>query len=789
MLDNFDTQMADYMTDIDMQVHAFSSDPWLHDEAKMEEDAPGLKLENYIHAKQDGHDQGDLTIEIDMEEHNSAEYDMVDDEQLHQPPEILDVEVYDASLAHSPAMGSFDSVLPAESSFSTVVVPPTEPQEADVTTVPESTLSEELIPASVASPALQISEEPVAESVPDSHQDASHTDDTSNTNFSPHESVIHPIEPIESASSEEPTVHFDPEYASSAGGTGGEPAKERSQEEALERPAHIDPQAQLVEGLLSTPDEGPPSEADALETTHASGLNVESTSSGDPHEISEGVYIDPPPAVLFTISFDDHEYQFSLFNEPAEWGEFSTNHHADAHRTLLHHLPTMYYESLYSLFEALRQDEFIHSTFHLPEVELVLQAVDLGLTISEDNVYSRDVSLHDLNMLHDGSGIGGPLRAKLYASNSRFIIQYQQLQEHVSRLPLGHQSRGISLGGPTETHGNQPSHLGHISDHQEVPTEAPEPETHSTKPSEHGDRQTEESEEPAETETHFPSDQNFQSEPAIDAPEREDETRVSPTVEKEESRDSRTDEEESPTDSYPTAADNDHDSESTYAEEDTAVVGLDVLEAEVIGQNQDEEEHGEEASASVYDEFREGDEAELENEPLEDSFHDPQEDDGSQTIDEADVADEQGDEISHEYSEYAEPEAESEPLPDQFQAHPQDVDDEHDQSDDVKKFDQPSEKADGQEYDEEEPLPELPTDPISFDEDSWELKEFKEFDESWNDGDGKNERSLSNHSSVTLSSRGSKRTYDEYESGGEDYDEEQQWELPESPDSKRSRTE
>src|SRR5260370_149933 len=153
MVENVDTQMVDYMADIDMQVQAFSSEPWLHDEVKMEEDAPGLKLENFAHVKEDGHDPGDLTIEIDMEEHNSAEYDMVDDDQLHQPPEILDVEVYDVSLAHSPSMGVFDSVLPTESSFSAVGIPPTDSQETDVTAVPEPSLPAELVEAS-ALPAL-----------------------------------------------------------------------------------------------------------------------------------------------------------------------------------------------------------------------------------------------------------------------------------------------------------------------------------------------------------------------------------------------------------------------------------------------------------------------------------------------------------------------------------------------------------------------------------------------------------------------------------------------------------
>ena len=374
MVENFDTQMVDYMADIDMQVPGFSSEPWLHDEVKMEEDAPGLKLEEFAPVKEDGHDQGDLTIEIDMEEHNSVEYDMVDDEQL---PEILDVEVYDASHAHSPAMGVFDSDLPTESTILPVVVPPTEPLDTDVTTVPEPTLTTESIATSVA--LAPVSEEFVAPPVSDSPQNASHTDETPNTIFSIHQPLTHdPVETLENASSGELAQPVDPEYPPSTDAAGAESVERRSQEEVNPLP---DLQSHAVEEAFIPPDEGLPPES--LETPHTDGLHVDSASSGDPHEISEGVYIDPPPAVLFTISSDDHEHEYSLFNEPADWRLSSTEHNPDTHRTLLHHLPTMYYESLFSLFEALRQDEFIQSTFPLLEVELVLQAIDLGLTISE----------------------------------------------------------------------------------------------------------------------------------------------------------------------------------------------------------------------------------------------------------------------------------------------------------------------------------------------------------------------------------------------------------------------
>jgi hypothetical protein len=46
-------------------------------------------------------------------------------------------------------------------------------------------------------------------------------------------------------------------------------------------------------------------------------------------------------------------------------------------------------------------------------------------------VHSREISLHDLNILHDGLG---PLRLLLRAVVPRFIIQYYELQESIQRL-------------------------------------------------------------------------------------------------------------------------------------------------------------------------------------------------------------------------------------------------------------------------------------------------------------------------------------------------------------------
>lgn len=49
-------------------------------------------------------------------------------------------------------------------------------------------------------------------------------------------------------------------------------------------------------------------------------------------------------------------------------------------------------------------------------------------------MHSREISLHDLNILHDGSDFVGPLRLLLRAIVPRFIMRYYALQEQTQRL-------------------------------------------------------------------------------------------------------------------------------------------------------------------------------------------------------------------------------------------------------------------------------------------------------------------------------------------------------------------
>nr|GAT52126.1 predicted protein [Mycena chlorophos] len=165
-------------------------------------------------------------------------------------------------------------------------------------------------------------------------------------------------------------------------------------------------------------------------------VQEEQWGSLDGHEISEGVYIDPPPAIFMAFKAADCP-DVCLFNQPTSSRSPSPGHADTQHQVfelLLHQLPTLYYEPLVSVFAALRQEDYLARIPQLAESELVLDAYDLQLTISEDNIYAREVSLHDLNVLHDASNISGPLRLRLNPVSPRFIVRYHALQAHIARL-------------------------------------------------------------------------------------------------------------------------------------------------------------------------------------------------------------------------------------------------------------------------------------------------------------------------------------------------------------------
>ncbi|KAG6878788.1 hypothetical protein C0993_008087 [Termitomyces sp. T159_Od127] len=448
MLEAFDTQMVDYQTDPDYIMQLSSSDPWSHEEATMEAD---------------GHTPLQTTIEVDMEpydeEHHQPEYEMEDDlgtsgEALN---DVHDVEVYDASRFQSPdiphdeypIVNSTQSpdiphdespiVKPTQSpdiphDESPIVKPTQSPDiphdESSTVDPPQSlTTSAEDIESStyiISMPKIQNSDDPT---FPDAGLPAPHEPESSISLTIEETRTVTILETesnlgdsnltltnnvYDSANVAAGELLTEPE--SEVENLGESPLEEESSEKA---PVHAD------------------SEFNGDEVNeHAEGTASPEfeDSTSDPHEISEGVYIDPPPPVL--ISLYAEEPTISLFNIPSKSGldsRMQQNSHDDL-VLLLGQLPTLYYEPLSSVFEALRQEEFLSSIPDLLTGELLLDAYDLELTMSEDYTYAHEFSLHDLNVLHDGLNKRGPLRLRLKSVATRFIDRYHLLQSQITEV-------------------------------------------------------------------------------------------------------------------------------------------------------------------------------------------------------------------------------------------------------------------------------------------------------------------------------------------------------------------
>ncbi|KAJ7470345.1 hypothetical protein FB451DRAFT_1253438 [Mycena latifolia] len=438
MLDTqVDAHMADY-NPIDIDMHQ-PAEPWFDTEAKMEDDAT---LENHFTDH-----ESTLSVEVDMEDHyGENEYEMGDGEgeEIYEEmsSDLLDIEVYDASEPLEDAtiplaeyMNPSDSQpFDIDSPAAVTTKPSILPLAPTPAMSPLPPLDAELPDTLAPEPVEIVEEEPVDEE----SAVAEHTVDP-------------PVELVTPLPADDENVETTQEYQSEYQNESGE-VQEQVETGNTELP-HPEEEVPHPEVDVPHPEEPHQSSDAAVSDSRAVEEPVV-----DPHEISEGVYIDPPPAVL--VSFDSSDCpDVCLFNQPARSRSPSpsTEGHGQGYQVftlLLHHRPILYYEPLASVFEALRQEEYLKRMPQFADSELILDAYDLQLVISEDNVYAREVTLHDLNVLHDGSDIAGPLRLRLKSVVPRFILRYHLLQDQVARLnlvPAGDEPEGSAdSGGPQQ---------------------------------------------------------------------------------------------------------------------------------------------------------------------------------------------------------------------------------------------------------------------------------------------------------------------------------------------------
>ena len=346
MAESFDAQMMDFSGE-DIPMQTSSSASWVHPEATMDDDS----------------NLGD--VEIDMENYHpeTFEYEMTDDSSTDQLIEVHDVEVVDVSQAHTPAL--IDTVVDDAITASPAVL------EHDLTDTHDHS------PLGVA-PALVIqAPSPTSQPTQDEGSEFAVTE-----SFGRSEWEQDHLEPLAAPPSSQ--LPDQPQHSAEPASPGGatEPTPTWDASALVEQQAHL---RQLTATPLEQlrPQSTGEEPADSTDRWGEEENPVPSrASSGDPHEVLDGIFIDPPPPVLLSLGNSEEEYY--LFNRPTRKSPAADNEEAADNSLFLHGLPTLYYEPLAKVFEALRLDMRLTQTFDLSRGELVLDAYDLvDLVISE----------------------------------------------------------------------------------------------------------------------------------------------------------------------------------------------------------------------------------------------------------------------------------------------------------------------------------------------------------------------------------------------------------------------
>ena len=422
IMDSFDAPMLDYSGDSDVHMHTTVSSPkpWSQSETIMEEDVHPIHLPIPFPSHPPQQD-----VEIDMDDYytENVEYEMADGEVAVPDTELVDVDVYDAPreeafLASAPVSHSTD--LPTQNPDRKTAADHFTPSDIGVSTdhIPTVSDPEALLPKSAEAELLTPTypEETVVQDRDiDSNQDTA----AITLQTSPPPLQVIPEDPRSGGDASAALEgHVDP---TGVDGT-SQPFGDSEQKEGPETStAEHEPSASVPQDV--TPRaivEEPPLQAETRDVeshasvqvhdeSHEAGApevsfnNTESGESplavteshevkeeednGDPHEISEGVYIEPPPPVLIDLSSSLDQSVYTLFNTPANFplddAKGNPSSTAVSYIVLLQNRPTLYYETLNDVFDALREEEHVQSMTEFVDGEMVLDAHDLQLVVSE----------------------------------------------------------------------------------------------------------------------------------------------------------------------------------------------------------------------------------------------------------------------------------------------------------------------------------------------------------------------------------------------------------------------
>lgn len=342
--------------------------------------------------------------EVDMEEYTDEahEYDMVDDE-AHRGEDIQDVEVQDAQptidvatpVASHPLPLVFTASNQSSSSIHEVtsLIAPDPPH--GLSDESHDTLRPVLDSSSVhesPSPFI-IQDHPVTSEIVDSSAPNELALGLHSGEESAPAAVVGTQEPVEL---EHHDAHASTEVPENPATHAEATRLENDQTDYVEPEVPLETSVSLVAALsagqsaseeastLSTPAEAATQAVQLHTESHNDGHSEEKREGSNPHEISEGVYIEPPPAVLVEIPSSGRK--FSIFNRPSRSGH-STPHIEegtyDNVPVLLQESPTLFYEPISSIFDALRQVEVFEGLVDISDVELMFEVPCLKLFVSE----------------------------------------------------------------------------------------------------------------------------------------------------------------------------------------------------------------------------------------------------------------------------------------------------------------------------------------------------------------------------------------------------------------------
>jgi hypothetical protein len=429
-MDSFDAPMLDYSGDMDvhMQTTLSSPKPWIQPETIMEEDVHPIHLPNHFPSHLPQQD-----VEIDMDDYynENVEYEMADGEIAVVDTELVDIDVYDATREEA-------------ASASASISHPTGPTDQDISKKPtadrylpsesEVATTDHIPPISNLEPLLRQSAEPELLTPTPLRATVGQDHDTKPSDSSDTAVALHETAPPLAADTKDPHSNGEASTAlerhtgsprvTAADGTSDNitvlPLDDSEQkrepefspaghESSASVPQNVTPGATVEEGSHQAEIQDSESHGDvripdesyeggvpgvALDSAEAGEPERPATESheteeddADPHEIFEGVYIEPPPPVLIELPSTSNQPVCSLFNVPSNLSSADTGVNVpnaeDSYTILLETRPTLYYETLNDFFDALREEERIQSITEFADGEMVIDAYDLQLVVSE----------------------------------------------------------------------------------------------------------------------------------------------------------------------------------------------------------------------------------------------------------------------------------------------------------------------------------------------------------------------------------------------------------------------